>query len=236
MTISARLARGARARAGRVDGGEEADREAGDRHRRRSAAASARRAPGRRRCAPPARRRPVSPSCANAHTTSGTVATSDAAERRSARAAAAARTRTTARARSPPRAASRGEGEQQARRSARPRPGHASTLTAAWPERRAREPQHRRDAERGGQPDAVPVLERRAQPRERLVRRERSPGRPSSAAPSRHSAPTRARCRRAAPPSGPARAGPARARPRTPPGRRACGWSPATTRSASATS
>ena len=97
------------------------------------------------------------------------------------------------------------------------------------------EPQHRRDAERGGQADAVPVVERRAQPRERLVRRERAREDLGQQRP-RHSSTDASATPPISAPSARARAGRARARPRAPRGRRACGWSPATTRRASATS
>ena len=53
-------------------------------------------------------------------------------------------------------------------------PGHASALTAARPERRAPEPQQREHADRRGQPDRVPVVERSAQPRVGLVLGERA--------------------------------------------------------------
>ena len=171
------------ARAGRPLRGEEADGEAGDRQRRRAAAATARRRPGRRRCAA-AMRAPssVSPSCANAHATSGTVATSTppSSDQRSQ----------PQRHEREPHASADPHRQQRAARVRRasvhtistPSAGQASALTAAWPERRAAEPEQRRDAERGGEPDAVPVVKRRRAAARRSRRSRARRGRPWSAA------------------------------------------------------
>ena len=182
-TISARVAR-RRARAlGRVDRGEEADGEAGDRQRRRSAgAAAAERLAG-----------------VDAHGERGAVRRSGRPARTPTRRAAAVATST------PPSVASaaqpqRHEREPQRRArsptaSSAPRENASSRQTISDAEAgpgehvergvagAARgEPQQRRDAERGGQPDAVPVVERRAQARERSRPARARPGRPSSAA------------------------------------------------------
>ena len=181
----------ARRAAGRPRGSR---RPARPRSARRRAAATARRAPGRRRRAapaPPGRR--SGPSCANAHATIGSVADSTPPSATIARSRSGT---TRARRRAPM------PGRQQ--RAARVREQQADDQQ---PERRPRErvqrrvagaargePEQRRNPERRRQADAVPVVERRPQARERLVRRERAPGRPWSAAPSRRSGPPTARC------------------------------------------
>ena len=116
----------------------------------------------------------VSPSCANAQATSGTVATSTPPS-------ATTRAQPQRHDREPAARAPIADREQRAARVATAA-GSTSTSPSAGPGERvdrgvagaARgEPQQRRDAERRGQADAVPVVERRAQARERLVGRER---------------------------------------------------------------
>ena len=97
------------------------------------------------------------------------------------------------------------------------------------------EPQHRRHAERGHQPDGVPVRERLAQPRVRLVRSQRGGEDLGQQRPAADEQAAGADADDAAPASGPARAVRARCRRRTRPGRRTCGSPRSRSRPARAT-
>ena len=233
--ISTRLARARVRGRGRVDVGQEADREPGGGQRRPPAAGAARPRPW------PASMRSaivapsvVSPSCANAHTTSGTVATSTPPSAIAARSRSGTSANQHASTIPSASSAPREYRQQQADDDdAEPRPGERVERRVAGAPRG--EPQQRRDADRRRQADAVPVVERRPQARERLVRRERGGEDLGQQRPGAERDDPRSPRRRSPRSSGRARAARARARRPARPGRRASGWSRATSRWASAT-
>ena len=173
-----RRARGWRARgsrgAGRLDGGRGSRPRGRRRSARRAAAAAARRSPGRRRCAAPSAR--CRRSGRPARTPTRRAGRSPPARRRAAT-TARRRSGTIASHSATPIAtassAPREYGEHQRRRSAAPSAGPGERVERGVAGAPRAEPQQRRDAERRGEADAVPVVERRAQARERLVGRER---------------------------------------------------------------
>ena len=144
-----------------------------------------------------------SASRANAHAITG-AATSAAATSGSA---PRSRSGTTANQNARPtqqrqqRAARVGEHQRHVEQQPERRPGERVDRGVAGAPRG--QPQQRRHAERRHQPDRVPVAERLAQARERLVGAPARSGRPWSPAPSRRRARTPARRPRAPPPSGP---------------------------------
>ncbi len=170
---------------------------------RRASAAAARRARGRCRRAPAiGSRSVVSPVIANAQPITG-AAPAVAPSRTTA---PRRRSGTTANQNSEPDR----EREQRAARVGQHQrdleqrdPGPRQRVHGRPPGAPRAEPQQRQDPQRGRQPDRVPVVERRAQPRVDLLLRQRARGTPWSAAPSRRRRRTRARSRAGPRASGP---------------------------------